>query len=133
MTNVFRNVKCTALLASLAMSSAPGYATEFTPERICKAGIAAIMGRNPTSMRVTSNKSGVVSLYYIREDDGKKWSYKCRPEGQRIVWAADPGRWRNDPADEVIEYRNAGDSIEIVQKFGDGSSSNEKFSGDSLK
>lgn len=99
----------------------------FSDEQICKAGIAALMGRNPTIMKVTKKDGGIVHLYYVRQDDGTKWSYRCKLEGEQIVWASDTGRWRTHPDDEKVTYRISDNSLEIIQSYSDGSSSKKAF------
>ncbi|MHB1077212.1 hypothetical protein, partial [Thiobacillus sp.] len=89
----------------------------FSEEQICKAGIASIMGRSPATMRTTKKDQGIVYFYYVRKNDGAKWSYRCKLDGARIIWASDTGRWRNDPRDEVISYRVNDGSLEIIQSF----------------
>jgi len=100
----------------------------FSQEQICKATIAKIMGRAPKSMKVSKNEGGVVYLYYIRQNDKSKWTYRCKLEGnQSVVWATETGRWRTDPREEQFSYRISGGSLEIVEKNPDGSSSKETF------
>lgn len=99
----------------------------FSEEQICKAGIASIMGRSPAIMKTTKKDHGVVHFYYIRKNDGTKWSYRCKLNGAKIIWASDTGRWRNDPRDEAISYRINDESLEIIQSFSDGTTLNEKF------
>jgi len=59
-------------------------------------------------MHITSNKDGIIDLYYIREGDGKKWTFRCKANAGRIIWASETGRWRDNPADEIIKYKLAG-------------------------
>lgn len=85
------------------------------------------MGRSPATMKTTKKDQGVVHFYYTRKNDGTKWSYRCKLDGARIIWASDTGRWRNDPRDEVISYRINNDVLEIIQSFSDGTTLNERF------
>jgi hypothetical protein len=63
--------------------------------QLCKAGIAALMGRNPGTIKINRVKNDVIYLSYRRPDDGKDWRYKCKIQGNRIMWGADDGRWRD--------------------------------------
>ena len=111
----------------LAASSVGASDSTFTEAQLCQAGIGTLMGRDPKIIKVTKQHKGIVSLYYIRRDDGTKWSYRCKIEGSNVVWASDTGRWRTHPLDERISYRTNGKSLEIIQNYSDGSSTKKSF------
>ena len=115
-----------AAILSIATVSLAGSPT-FSDQQICKAAVGAIMGRDPKIIAVTKNEAGVFYLHYIRADDGSKWAYRCKLEGNKIIWASDTGRWRNDPMDERITYDINGENLAIVQTFTDGSASKKSF------
>ena len=96
-------------------------------EQICKDAIAAIMGQSPTIISITKTESGVVYLNYVRQNDGSRWSYRCKLEGDRVIWASETGRWRTDGYDDKITHRINDNSVEIIQRFSDGSSSTKTF------
>ena len=109
----------------------------FSDPQICKAAIAHLMGRPPESIRARIHGE-IVSLSYVRADDGTRWTYRCKVEGLRVIWASAPaGRWRTDPADETITYRTLGGPglprLEIEEAFSDGSSSTETFTSHQLR
>lgn len=104
-----------------------------TKEHICKAGIAKIMGRDPKVMKVLRNEGGVVHLQYVRTNDGSLWSYRCRVDGARIMWASATGRWRDDPLDEKLTYAIAADTVMVNETFADGSSSQRVFKASQLR
>jgi hypothetical protein len=85
------------------------------------------MGRNPATMKIDRISENVVFLSYSRPDDGKRWTYKCKVEGERILWGADDGRWRTHPADSVISFAIDGSSLVVTERFSDGSSNEEGF------
>lgn len=116
-----------AVAFSLAASSVGASDSTFTEAQICKAGIGTLMGRDPKIIKVTKQDKGIVYLYYVRRDDGTKWSYRCKIEGSKVIWASDTGRWRTHPLDERISYRTNGKSLEIIQNYSDGSSTKENF------
>lgn len=124
------------LVASAAEIKADTKIDGKTVAKICKAGIAAMMFKSPKIIKVDSVKAGVAHLWYIREDDQTKWSYRCKLEGDRIIWAsANPdstGRWRDHPLDEKIFYKNSKKEVTIMQKYSDGSSTEETYSTSSL-
>nr|WP_325265575.1 PH domain-containing protein [uncultured Rhizobium sp.] len=95
--------------------------------KICKAAVAAIMGRDPSIISVGAEISGVLPLSYVRPDDGKQCKYRCRVEGDRIIWASDTGRWRTDPLDEKIFYTISSNTISISERYTDGSSNESTY------
>jgi hypothetical protein len=99
----------------------------FTPTQICKAGIALVMGRDPATMKIERVQKKVVFLSYFRAGDRKRWTYKCKLEGRRILWGADAGRWRTHPADSVVTFDDATTWLTVVERFGDGSSARKTF------
>lgn len=100
----------------------------FARRYICKAGISKIMGRDPTTMSSRPTSDETIKVSYLRADDRKKFSYKCKIEGNRIVWGNSDGRWRTDPSDPVVTYKVKGNVFSINESFNDGSTSNENFS-----
>jgi hypothetical protein len=79
----------------------------------------------------------IVFLSYTRQDDGTNWKYRCRVDGQRIIWASDPGgRWRTHPEDEQLFFRvvkaRIGSQLEVEERYSDGSSTKDTFSFEDL-
>ena len=105
--------------AEAAKKEAAGIAG-FSEERICQAGIATMMARDPRTI-ITKTNDGITSLHYMREEDQTKWSWLCKLNGDRLIWATDTGRWRTHPQDEVLTYRVTGSSLSIVYAGADGS------------
>ena len=103
------------------------------PTRVCKAAIAAIMHRDPGSISASGPTAGSVRLRYIRDTDGTPWAYRCRLEGDRVIWASDTGRWRTDPADDVIHFSANATSVTITEKYSDGSSNVTSYEMSRLK
>ncbi|MDF2809054.1 MAG: hypothetical protein K0S56_85 [Microvirga sp.] len=91
------------------------------PNEICRAAIGAVMGRDPSIMR-TRPGDGIIYVSYKRPVDGKVWSYRCRLEGNKVFWASEEGRWRNEPIDGVITFDilNAGRTVKILEVSVDG-------------
>lgn len=80
----------------LASSAYPAWSQPVSAAMICRAAIAAIMGRDPEIIRVVRTESDVQFLTYARPSDKKRWSNRCRVEGNLVMWAEEPGRWRDD-------------------------------------
>jgi len=101
----FGTVLLAALLAALPTTgSLVAAAPLFEPEAICRAAIASIKGRDPKLMKVALTRDDVFFLTYTRPIDSFVWTYRCRIEGSRVVWADEPGRWRNEPKDDKISF-----------------------------
>ena len=91
--------------------------------KLCKAAISKIMGRSPHIIRARGNS--VVHLAYVY---GKQWDYKCRVEGNRIIWGASDGRWRIHHLDPKLTFTTSSGSIRITETFTNGTSSQRRFS-----
>ncbi|WP_133244872.1 hypothetical protein [Caulobacter radicis] len=85
------------------------------PARVCRAAIAALMGRDPAIIKVVRSAGGVVDTRYVRPTDGTVWKNRCRISGNRVEWAAYQGgalgRWRSE---DVITYSVSGGRIRVV-------------------
>jgi len=70
-------------------------------------------------------EDGIQIVTYRRSDDGKVWTYRCRLEGNRGIWAAEQGRWRNGPVDGIITFELSQDqrSVSLTEVHEDGSKS----------
>jgi hypothetical protein len=123
-------VAFTALLVSSVAAHAQP--SRFTESQICRATVAAVMGRDPAIVKVERTDNGVVRLYYFRPDDGKRWDYRCKVEGQKVVWATAEGRWRTHSQDETIQFVSTGEVLTIEQRFTDGSKSTKAFTAKQL-
>ena len=108
----------------------PARATEtgqFTKEQVCKAGIATVMGRVPANMNTDRVQNDVIYISYRRANDGSHWVYKCKLEGERIIWGSDNGRWRTHEADSKVIFNVKSDVINVEDRFSDGSSTKKSF------
>jgi hypothetical protein len=113
----FGTVLLAALLAALPTTgSLVAAAPLFEPEAICRAAIASIKDRDPKLIKVSLIRDGVFFLTYARPIDSFVWTYRCRIEGNRVVWADEPGRWRNEPKDDKISFEaiDAGAHLQII-------------------
>jgi hypothetical protein len=123
------------IVAMLSAGVSPASAAAaFEVEAICRTAIASIMGRDPKMMQVTRTAGDVLFLTYVRAMDNFVWTYRCRVEGNRVVWASEPGRWRDDPKDDEVffEVVDAGKQLHIIENHGDGSSTKQVFDRDMI-
>ena len=122
------------LVAWPATGSFVAAAPLFEPEAICRAAIAAIKDRDPKLIKVALTRGDVFFLTYTRPIDSFVWTYRCRIEGSRVVWADEPGRWRNDPKDDRISFEaiDAGARLQIVATHRNGQSEKQLFERDKI-
>ena len=88
-----------------------------TENQICRAAIAALMGRAPTSIAITGKYQDAIHTRYTRLSDRTVWENRCRVVGDVVQWATMSGPWRTRPGDELITYLLAPNQ-EIVIKIG---------------
>jgi hypothetical protein len=123
------------IVAMLSAGVSPASAAAaFEVEAICRTAIASIMGRDPKMMQVSRTDGDVLLLTYVRALDNFVWAYRCRVEGNRVVWASEPGRWRDDPKDDEVffEVVDAGKQLRIIENHDDGSSTSQVFDRDMI-
>lgn len=112
--------KTALIFLAAILAGGPALAADApTTAAICKAGIAAVMGRDPKIIRAKDN-GDIVRLSYVRENDGSLWEYRCKIEGSEIIWATKTGRWRTDPADEKLRYKAGAKSVTVDYVSADG-------------
>jgi len=93
------------------------------PELICRAAIGLLMDRDPKAFRVTRTDGRTLFLSYVRPIDNFDWTYRCKILGNRVIWASEPGRWREDPKDDRVSFEivAGGRQIRIIDDRSDGS------------
>ena len=119
------------LAVTLLLASLPPAAAEplFGRQAICRTAIASIMDRDPKAVQITRTSDAVLLLTFVRPIDNFVWTYRCRIDGNRIVWGNEPGRWRDGPRDDKVffEVVGAGAQLRIIEKHVDGSTTNQLF------
>ncbi len=89
--------------------------TSFSNSQICKAGIATMMGRDPKIMRIERIQDSIIYLSYTRQDDGKDWAYRCKIEGDKVIWSSDTGRWMTNSMDSQITFSISGNMLKVIE------------------
>lgn len=91
---------------------------------VCIAAIRDLLpGSNPRYESLASEAGRKYGVY--RSTGNARNTYGCYVTGQRILWrvesaaAIEKGRWRNDPADEVLSYSITGTTITIRTELPD--------------
>ena len=95
-----------AVAISIAAPSPAIAEGAFDAKAICRTAIAAITGRDLKLFQATDAPDGVVALTYARPFDNFVWAYHCRLEGNRVIWADEPGRWRQEAKDDRIFFES---------------------------
>src|SRR4051794_23647915 len=136
--NAIRAASFAYQIAALSTCLAPAMAEvapPYAPEAICRTAIASIMGRDPKIVQVTRVAGDILFLSYVRPVDNFVWDYRCKIQGNRVVWASEPGRWREDAKDDKVffEIVGGGKQLRIIDDHGDGSTSKELFERDQIQ
>jgi hypothetical protein len=77
MQTVFRCSLAGALLL-LQHANSIAQPAPFSPQQVCRATIAALMGRDPAIIKVDRIEGEIVYVTYIRANDGTSWSNRCK-------------------------------------------------------
>ena len=118
-----------AVAIAVAAPSPASAEPAFDARAICRTAIAAITGRDLKLFQATAAPDGVVALTYARPFDNFVWAYHCRLEGNRVIWADEPGRWRQEARDDKIffEIVDAGAQLRIIKNPVNGPATQELF------
>jgi len=127
-------------LAAAIITAAPSAASAepaFDARAICRTAIAAITGRDVKLFQATvapDGPDGVIALTYARPFDNFVWAYHCRLEGNQVIWADEPGRWRQEAKDDKIffEVVGAGAQLRIIKNPVKGPATQEVFDRDNI-
>ena len=118
-----------AVAIAVAAPSPASAEPAFDARAICRTAIAAITGRDLKLFQAAYAPDGVVALTYVRPFDNFVWAYHCRLEGNRVIWADEPGRWRQEAKDDKIffEVIGAGAQLRIIKNPVNGPATQELF------
>jgi hypothetical protein len=114
------------LVSAPAITAGPAFETK----TICRTAIAAIMDRDPKLVQATDAPDGVVVLTYARPFDNFVFTYRCQIEGDRVVWADEPGRWRDGPKDAKVYFEVAAERLRIIVSRVNGTTAQQLFDRD---
>ena len=98
----------------------------FTYEDVSRYTMASIMGQSPKIITAIKNNN-LYFVSYIRKSDNKKFDYKIKFDGNKIIWANTDGRWRDSKYDEKISFRENNQILYINQSFEDGSEDIQEY------
>lgn len=121
-----------ALAFLLVPLSAASAEPAFEIHTVCRTAIAAMMDRDPKLVQATDASDGTVVLTYARPFDNFVFTYRCRIDGDRVVWADEPGRWRDGPKDAKVlfEVVSSGERLRIVITRANGITGQQLFDHD---
>ena len=122
------------LALSILLASAPAAVADpaFETRTICRMAIAAVMDRDPKLVQATDAPDGVVILTYARPFDNFVFTYRCRLDGDHVVWADEPGRWRDGAKDAKVSYEvvGAAERLRIIVSRANGTTAQQLFDRD---
>ena len=129
MTSFGRLLAFPVLIALMAAASA---SQAFETKAICRTAIAVVMDRDPKLVQAQDAPEGVVVLTYARPFDNFVFTYRCRLDGDRVVWADEPGRWRDGAKDARVSFEVAGtgDRFRIIVSRANGPTLEQLFDRD---
>lgn len=111
-------VRTTGVVAALVASFyVRAESSGFSTADICTAAIATETGRELKIIK-TLTSGDMPAVGYTRHD-GDKFRYRCRVEGNRVVWQAyfpdrsAWGRWRNSSDDAVLTFQADSEKLSI--------------------
>jgi hypothetical protein len=124
------------LAVAITIATPPTASAEpaFDTRAICRTAIAAITGRDLKLVQAADAPDGVVALTYARPFDNFVWAYHCRLQGNRVIWADEPGRWRQEAKDDKITFEvvGAGAQLRIIKTPVSGPTIEELFDRDKI-
>ena len=129
MASVIRLLAIPTLLAVMP----PAFAgPAFETKAICRTAIAVVMDRDPKTLQTSDAPDGVVVLTYARPFDNFVFTYRCKLEGDRVVWADEPGRWRDEAKDPKVSFEitGSGDRIHVTVSRANGPTLQQLFDRD---
>lgn len=125
-------IRLLALPMLLSLTPAASASQAFETKAICRTAIAVVMDRDPKVLRATDAPDGVVVLTYARPFDNFVFTYRCKLEGDRVVWADEPGRWRDGARDARVSFEitDHDDRIHITVSRANGATLQQLFDRD---
>lgn len=108
---LFMLTACSALSPTGSQTMSP------RNQQICKAGIATTMQRDPAMLLVDRVENDIVFLVAVEGGVKSKWGYKCRLDGNRIIFGGENGRWMTDRKDAVLTFETDTDSVTVTETF----------------
>ena len=122
------------LAVTMLAAAAPPASAEppFDAKVICRAALASITGRDLKLFQAVNAPDGTIALTYARPFDNFVWAYHCRLEDNRVIWADEPGRWRQDAKDDKLSFEivGGGAQLRITRSPANGSATQESFDRD---
>jgi hypothetical protein len=113
----------TQVLCEPARAQAEGW----TDAKVCRAGIAAILLHPAKDVQPDGTEGAVHYYLFRRQSDRTVWRFKCRVDGERILWGSvwehSEGLWRVNEYDGRVVFAIEGETVTIRQYHPDGSES----------
>ena len=91
----------------------------YTHLQVCKAALSSVMGVDHKRIHTKKRGDGTVSMSYRIEGENDRYDYKCRLEGNRVIWGSAKGRWRTKKGDAVVTFTVNSGNVTITERFND--------------
>ena len=115
------------LFVAPAADSVDQNSTFFTESQICQSIISTVIDRDPKTMRTEKVDDNIVTVLFIRPEDGQKWRYQCQLDGLHARWWSEGETWQQAQDNSEITYTTLRDKLYIVETFKNGSINSRTF------
>ncbi|MCE4113253.1 MULTISPECIES: hypothetical protein [Yersinia pseudotuberculosis complex] len=114
--------KFTVLSLLLCSSTVVASENVVSDKMVCKATIAGLMHQKPYLITVEEMTEDYL-LYYTREIDKTEWTYKCKVEGNNVIWGTASVKYSKLRSAKNTTFTVSDDKnkIIIIDKYVDGS------------
>lgn len=99
---------------------------KFTYEEVARYAMATSM-QEPVGIVKSQKRKNYYYVEYIRPSDSKKFEYKVKFKGNRVIWGDLNGRWQDTEYDEKISFAEKDNKLNIITTYSDDSKDLEEF------
>ena len=114
---MFQKKLMVLLTLSILTTVSQGEEKVFDDRQICKAAISLVMGIEPNQIMYDQDTSKEIYLSYRLKDEKEVYRYRCKIEGNRVIWASASGRWRTQKDDAMITYYVNSDRVTVEERY----------------
>lgn len=119
-----KSLKRALIAATLACFAHPTFAADLSVTKAtCVTAMKLLMGKTYRVTGVSLNEGHQVLQM---QSPNPAYATSCYLDGNRVMWRTDkspshtsPGRWRNDPLDEVLTWNVTDKNVQVVMSFAD--------------
>ncbi|QSX34171.1 hypothetical protein JYB87_02680 [Shewanella avicenniae] len=75
--------------------------SKFSAVDICRASMATALQQDINTIDVVDKSGKLVYVSYTNRDDWSRDIYRCKLEGNHVLWAPNKGEWQNQNAGQI--------------------------------